>query len=327
MCNISAIAKHFILLGISVSGIWLAVLLISLIFNIIQIQNYFEEMGRIYARSAWQRDLVYHSWSQRPKEEPLPAQESQPSNPPPAKALKAAPKKSAALSQTFIKQNIKLSDKNIGIQGHLVSVNPANPLDAPDDWEANALAKFAAGGQEFSATVIKDGEEYIRLMRPLTADQNCLKCHSADKFTIGLLRGGISEMVPMKELNNIASDRILHLSLIHSIFFLLGITGVIISMKYRHGNALIRKKAEDEREKLIMELQEALANIKTLRGLIPICANCKKIRDDKGFWNQVEVYVSEHSEADFTHSICPECVKKLYGDLLREKDDFKVKYD
>lgn len=61
------------------------------------------------------------------------------------------------------------------------------------------------------------------------------------------------------------------------------------------------------------ELQEALAKVKTLSGLIPICANCKKIRDDEGFWHQVEVYVRDHSDANFTHSVCPECVKKLYS--------------
>jgi PAS domain S-box-containing protein len=83
-----------------------------------------------------------------------------------------------------------------------------------------------------------------------------------------------------------------------------------------------RKRAEEalgeaakEREKLIQELQHALDNIKTLQGLIPICSNCKKIRDDKGFWNQVEGYIMAHSDAKFTHGVCPECAKKLYGEV------------
>ncbi|MFQ5575823.1 MAG: histidine kinase N-terminal 7TM domain-containing protein [Anaerolineae bacterium] len=73
-------------------------------------------------------------------------------------------------------------------------------------------------------------------------------------------------------------------------------------------------KMEQEREQLIRELQHALAQVKTLRGLLPICANCKKIRDDQGYWHSVEVYVHSHSEAEFTHSICPDCLKKLYPD-------------
>jgi DNA-binding response OmpR family regulator len=76
-----------------------------------------------------------------------------------------------------------------------------------------------------------------------------------------------------------------------------------------------RKKLEQERENLIHDLTEALANIKTLSGLIPICANCKKIRQDSGYWQQIEAFVSDHSEAKFSHGICPECVKKLYPEI------------
>ena len=76
-----------------------------------------------------------------------------------------------------------------------------------------------------------------------------------------------------------------------------------------------RKQAEKEREKLIHGLQEALGKVEMLSGLLPICANCKNIRDDKGYWSQIEIYIRDHSEADFSHSICPECAKKLYPDL------------
>ena len=64
-----------------------------------------------------------------------------------------------------------------------------------------------------------------------------------------------------------------------------------------------------------LQLQEALDKVKTLRGLLPICANCKKIRDDGGYWQQVEAYIADHSEAEFTHGICPTCMEKLYPDL------------
>jgi PAS domain S-box-containing protein len=76
-----------------------------------------------------------------------------------------------------------------------------------------------------------------------------------------------------------------------------------------------RINLEEGQKKLIAELQDALASIRTLRGMLPICSSCKKIRDDKGYWNQIEAYVSDHSEAEFSHSICPECIKKLYPEL------------
>lgn len=77
-----------------------------------------------------------------------------------------------------------------------------------------------------------------------------------------------------------------------------------------------RHAAEQERERLIVELREALARVKKLSGLLPICASCKKIRDDHGYWNQLEVYISEHSDASFTHSFCPECVRRLYPEIF-----------
>ncbi len=78
-----------------------------------------------------------------------------------------------------------------------------------------------------------------------------------------------------------------------------------------------RKQAEAERERLVRDLQTALANVKTLRGLLPICASCKKIRDDKGYWNQIEFYIRDRSDASFTHGICPDCAEKLYGEVMK----------
>jgi len=82
--------------------------------------------------------------------------------------------------------------------------------------------------------------------------------------------------------------------------------------------AIERKKMTAEREKLVLELQEALAKVKLLSGFLPICCSCKKIRDDKGYWQQIESYISEHSNAEFSHGLCPECAKKLYPEFCKE---------
>jgi len=74
-------------------------------------------------------------------------------------------------------------------------------------------------------------------------------------------------------------------------------------------------RQKDELEKNNRQLNEALEKVRTLRGLLPICSNCKKIRDDKGYWSEVEVYVRDHSDARFSHGICPDCVKELYPDM------------
>jgi PAS domain S-box-containing protein len=90
------------------------------------------------------------------------------------------------------------------------------------------------------------------------------------------------------------------------------VSGKIVGRMASFVDITKRKAVEADREQLIKKLQDALDKIKTLRGIIPICASCKKIRDDKGYWNQLENYIKEHSEADFSHGICPDCAKKLY---------------
>jgi|GEM_PF-583332 len=81
-----------------------------------------------------------------------------------------------------------------------------------------------------------------------------------------------------------------------------------------------RKIAEAERELLIVELTDALAQIKTLKGLLPICSSCKKIRDDSGYWNTLEKYIMEHSEAEFTHGICPDCIRKYFPEAYEDAE-------
>jgi len=83
--------------------------------------------------------------------------------------------------------------------------------------------------------------------------------------------------------------------------------------------AVERFRILQEREKLIADLHQAMDEIKILSGFIPICANCKRIRNDKGYWEQLEAYISAHSQAQFSHGICPECAKSVYGMDLSER--------
>lgn len=82
-------------------------------------------------------------------------------------------------------------------------------------------------------------------------------------------------------------------------------------------HAIVRKRLENEKARLILELQEALASIKTLSRMLPICSCCKKIRDDSGYWSQVEAYIKSHLDVNFSHGICPECMQRWYGDYAK----------
>ena len=92
--------------------------------------------------------------------------------------------------------------------------------------------------------------------------------------------------------------------------------GTRCEFKWDQARAASQRKRQDaERLQLIQELTEALARVKTLSGLLPICASCKKIRDDKGYWQQVDTYIRQRSEANFTHGICPDCAERLYPEF------------
>jgi preprotein translocase subunit YajC len=81
------------------------------------------------------------------------------------------------------------------------------------------------------------------------------------------------------------------------------------------------KQANKEKEALIANLQKALDEVKTLSGMLPICSSCKKIRNDEGYWQQIEEYIRDHSEADFTHGICNDCVKELYPEFHKQFEE------
>jgi DNA-binding response OmpR family regulator len=96
------------------------------------------------------------------------------------------------------------------------------------------------------------------------------------------------------------------------------VLGAVVARTLRH--AVERKRAALERERLLGDLQRALAEVKTLSGLLPICSGCKKIRDDRGSWTTVESYIQARSDAQFSHGICPECMQRLYPDYCKRPD-------
>ena len=104
-------------------------------------------------------------------------------------------------------------------------------------------------------------------------------------------------------------------------------TGKPIRMLGAHTDLTQLKRTEENLKKRTVELentnqklQDALSQIKTLKGLLPICASCKNVRDDKGYWTQIETYIKNHSEAEFSHSICPVCAEKLYPEFYKKDD-------
>lgn len=106
----------------------------------------------------------------------------------------------------------------------------------------------------------------------------------------------------------------------NSVYPVFGPQGAVTALAIVGIDITDRKLAAQEREKLIAELQKALNEIKTLHGILPICASCKKIRDDKGAWQHLEAYISQHTDAEFSHGLCSDCAKKLYPEYMNKKE-------
>ncbi|MGH7255610.1 MAG: hypothetical protein ACREI3_07510, partial [Nitrospirales bacterium] len=87
------------------------------------------------------------------------------------------------------------------------------------------------------------------------------------------------------------------------------------------GQFSVQIQAEAEQQALITQLQEAVGKVKTLTGLLPVCASCKKVRDDKGYWHRIEKYIEEHSHAEVSHALCRDCARKLYPEYYKDVDE------
>ena len=145
-------------------------------------------------------------------------------------------------------------------------------------------------------------------MAPLWVEAACLKCHSQQGYKEGDLRGGISVTLAAGPMFDLQKKAVIKLTTAYICIWAVGLIGMFLG--YR-----MLKKEEFRRLEIIAELEDSIGKVKKLSGLLPICSSCKKIRDDKGYWNQLEAYIADHSEAELSHGICPECAKKLYPDL------------
>ncbi len=203
------------------------------------------------------------------------------------------------------------------VKFHITSRNPIRPANAPYPWEAAALDTFKEGTPEYAEFVQPAGGETVfRYMAPLWVEGPCLKCHAKQGYRAGDLRGGISVSINAGPMIASQKRQIRVLTFTYFIIWLTGVGGILL------GRILLQKE-ERKRENLIIQLQDALAEVKKLGGLLPICSSCKKVRDDEGYWHQVESYIMKHSEAEFSHSICPECTRELYPQFSRDHEEEK----
>ena len=303
------------------AGAWTAVIAGSLIWNLVQHAAEIRSDATETARALLEKDLLYRDWSLRaggvyvPDSTPI-----QPDASPPAEErqiVTPSGQRLTLLNPALVSRQIfAIQSERSGIQGRLTSLRPLRSANLPDAWERQALQTFETGAQEASVIENRQGERYFRLMRPLLATSNCLRCHEEQDRKVGEVRGGISLTVPLSRFATPGENT--RLTVAHMGLWLVGLAGLFLAAASLRRQLHARQQVETERERLISELQEALANVRTLRGLIPICSSCKKIRNDEGDWTKLETYLRQHTNAEFSHGLCVDCLRKLYPNFSGE---------
>ncbi len=293
--------------------LWTLTMTSLCIWDIKNERNQTSELLKIQTRALFQQINTSRSWNASHDGVYVPVTSKTQPNPyledPKRDVTTKSGMKLTKINPAFMTRQIgEIAEEKDEVWFHLTSTKPIRPANAADQWELKALKLFTLGGLEFSE-FIKNKEEktHFRYMAPLWIEKSCLKCHGKYGYKMGDLRGGLSVTVKTASILSIQNKAIINSSITYLCIWIFGIIG--ISIGYR-----LLKHEEIRRIGIISELQESLSQIKVLSGLLPICSKCKNIRDDKGYWNKIEIYIEDHSTALFSHGLCPKCEEKFYGD-------------
>ena len=213
-------------------ALWTAIVVSVLLWNLLIERRATLEMARYQARFAFTKDLLYRRWNADHGGVYVPVSEDTPPNPylsnieerdittPSGRLL-------TLINPAYMTRKVhELGAREYGLYGHITSLKPIRPGNAPDPWETEALRAFERGATEVSSVEELDGKAFMRLMRPLVTEQTCLKCHAAQGYKVGDIRGGISIAAPMEPLWTIARGNAARLALGHSMLWLLGLGGI-----------------------------------------------------------------------------------------------------
>jgi diguanylate cyclase (GGDEF)-like protein len=245
--------------------IWTLMLGGSLILNYAQTEQALLENARIMARTAYQKDLLYRRWNASFGGVYVPITEHTQPNPylngyPGQNMTSTDGTEYTLINPAYMTRMVfELQTESTGIIGHITSLNPIRPENGPDEWEAQALARFEAGDDEASGVVMMDGQRYLRLMRPLYVEENCLTCHAKQGYVVGQVRGGISQSVPLDPLEDADRQHIVTLVVGHSSVWLAGLVGIVWNA--RRLQKTMRKQVEAEEKLVEMSTHDALTGL------------------------------------------------------------------
>ncbi len=243
--------------------LWTAIAAGSWLWNCSQVRRNTLEEAHIQARVAHEKDIIYRHWNTlhggvyvavTPENQPNPYLADNPDR----DVTTTSGKQLTLMNPSYMTRQVnEVARRIMGVRGHITSLNPIRPGNAPDSWEREALLSFDQGVKEIHSVESLDGIEYMRFMQPMLTEPGCLQCHAKQGYRVGQIRGGISVAVPMKPLRVIERRDIVRLSVAHGMLWLVGMLGIVLGGRRLILSQRQRRQAAEEVERYARDLEEA----------------------------------------------------------------------